>query len=61
MSCVLARMKGSALCSAITSVVMWEWEAKRKGIEEVWFHLGAVYTESQEPSAHTHSPQTAAS
>lgn len=58
MSCVLARMKDSALCSAITSVVMWEWKAKKKGNKKVWFHLGAVYTESQE-LAHTDSPQPA--
>ena len=61
MSCALARMKGSALHSAITSVFMWEWEAKQKCNEKVWLHLGAVYIESQELLAHTHSPQTAAS
>lgn len=49
------------LCAAITSVFVWEWRAKKKCNDKVWFHLGAVYVESEELPAHTYSPLTAAS
>lgn len=55
---MLARMKGAMPRSAITSVFMWEWKAKKKCNEKVWFHLGAVYIESQELPAHTLSPDS---
>lgn len=51
----MVRMKGSAPRSAITSVFMWEWKAKQKCNEKVWFHLGVVYLQSQDLPAHTHS------
>lgn len=54
---MLARMKGSVLRNAITSVFMWEWRAKKKCNEKVWFHLGVVYIQSEEFQAHTHSSQ----
>lgn len=59
MSCVLARIKGSEL--PLPLCLCGSGEQREKCNEKVWFHLGAVYVESEELPAHTHSPQTAAS